>query len=85
MIENKVVVGISQGDLNGIGLEIILKTLSEPGLSEICVPILFSSQKTVSYFRKMLNLEEFNFQSFDVTLPMCTLKNQTFLFVTKKK
>lgn len=61
MIENKVVVGISQGDLNGIGLEIILKTLSEPGLSEICVPILFSSQKTVSYFRKMLNLEEFNF------------------------
>jgi 4-hydroxy-L-threonine phosphate dehydrogenase PdxA len=52
MIENKVVVGISQGDLNGIGLEIILKTLSEPGLSEICVPILFSSQKTVSYLER---------------------------------
>lgn len=61
MIENKVVVGISQGDLNGIGLEIILKTLMEPGLSEICVPVLFSSQKTVSYWRKTLNLEEFNF------------------------
>lgn len=61
MIENKVVVGISQGDLNGIGLEIILKTLMDPALSEICVPVLFSSQKTVSYFRKMLGLEEFNF------------------------
>lgn len=61
MLENKVIVGISQGDLNGIGLEIILKTLSDPAISEICVPILFSSQKTVSYFRKMLNLEEFNF------------------------
>ncbi len=61
MIDNKIVIGISQGDLNGIGLEIILKTLSEPGLSEICVPILFSSQKTVSYFRKLLGLEEFNF------------------------
>ena len=61
MLENKVVVGISQGDLNGIGLEIILKTLSDPAISEICVPILFSSQKTVSYFKKMLNLEEFNF------------------------
>lgn len=61
MIDNKIVVGISQGDLNGIGLEIILKTLSEPGLSEICIPVLFSSQKTVSYFRKSLNLEEFNF------------------------
>lgn len=61
MIDNKIVVGISQGDLNGIGLEIILKTLSEPSLSEICIPVLFSSQKTVSYFRKSLNLEEFNF------------------------
>ena len=61
MIENKVVVGISQGDLNGIGLEIILKTLMDPALSEICVPVLFSSQKTVSYFRKMLGLEDFNF------------------------
>jgi 4-hydroxythreonine-4-phosphate dehydrogenase len=61
MVDNKIVVGISQGDLNGIGLEIILKTLSEPAISEICVPVLFSSQKTVSYFRKMLNLEDFNF------------------------
>lgn len=61
MIENKVVVGISQGDLNGVGLEIILKTLTDPMMSEICVPVLFSSQKTVSYFRKMLNLEDFNF------------------------
>lgn len=61
MIDNKIVVGISQGDLNGIGLEIILKTLSEPGLSEICVPVLFSSQKSVSYFRKLLGLEDFNF------------------------
>lgn len=61
MIENKVIVGISQGDLNGVGLEVILKTLMEPGLSEICVPVLFSSQKTVSYWRKTLNLEEFNF------------------------
>ena len=61
MIENKVVVGISQGDINGIGLEVILKTLMEPGIAEICVPVLFSSQKTVSYYRKVLGLEEFNF------------------------
>lgn len=61
MIENKIVVGISQGDINGVGMEIILKTLSEPTLAEICVPVLFSSQKTVSYFRKALNLEDFNF------------------------
>lgn len=61
MIDNKIVVGISQGDINGISLEIILKTLAEPALSEICIPVLFSSQKTVSYFRKAMNMEEFNF------------------------
>jgi len=63
MIDNKVIVGISQGDINGIGLEIILKTLIEPEISELCIPVLFSSQKTVSYFRKALSLEEFNFNS----------------------
>jgi 4-hydroxythreonine-4-phosphate dehydrogenase len=61
MLDNKIIVGISQGDINGISLEIILKTLSEPGMADICVPVLFSSQKTVSYFRKVLNMDEFNF------------------------
>lgn len=61
MNDNKIIVGISQGDINGIGLEVVLKTLMEPGIADICTPILFSSQKTVSYYRKVLGLEEFNF------------------------
>lgn len=61
MIDNKIVVGISQGDINGISLEVILKTLTEPAISEICVPVLFSSQKTISHYRKVLGLEEFHF------------------------
>lgn len=61
MIDNKIVVGISQGDINGISLEVILKTLTEPAISEICIPVLFSSQKTVSHYRKVLGLEEFHF------------------------
>lgn len=61
MSEEKIKIGISQGDVNGIGLEVILKTLMEPGIIEICTPVLFSSQKTVSYYRKVLGLEEFNF------------------------
>ncbi|MBK9284416.1 MAG: 4-hydroxythreonine-4-phosphate dehydrogenase PdxA [Sphingobacteriaceae bacterium] len=60
-MEEKIIVGISQGDVNGIGLEVVLKTLMEPGINEICTPVLFSSQKTVSYYRKVLGLEEFNF------------------------
>ncbi len=58
---HKIIVGISQGDINGIGLEVILKTLMEPGIADICTPVLFSSQKTVSYYRKVLGLEEFSF------------------------
>ncbi len=57
----KIIIGISQGDINGIGLELILKTLTEPGIVEICTPVLFSSQKTVSYYKKVLGMEDFNF------------------------
>ncbi len=62
MSDEKIKIGISQGDINGVGLEVILKTLMEPSLIEICTPVLFSSQKTVSYYRKVLGLEELNFQ-----------------------
>jgi 4-hydroxythreonine-4-phosphate dehydrogenase len=61
MSETKIIIGISQGDINGIGPEVILKALIEPGICDICTPVLFSSQKTVSYYRKVLGLEEFNF------------------------
>lgn len=61
MSENKIRVGISQGDINGIGLEVILKTVMNPTLLELCTPILFGSQKTVSYHRKALGIEDFSF------------------------
>lgn len=61
MSDQKLVIGVSQGDINGIGLEVILKTFLEPGINEICTPVLFSSQKTVSYYRKVMGIEEFNF------------------------
>ena len=57
----KFIIGISQGDINGIGLEVALKALLEPQLIELCTPVLFSSQKTVSYYRRVLGLEEFSF------------------------
>jgi len=63
MSDEKIRIGISQGDINGIGLEVILKTLMEPSIVDICTPILFSSQKTVSYYRKVLGIEEFNFNA----------------------
>lgn len=61
MTENKIRVGITQGDVNGIGLEVIIKTLLDPQLYELCTPVIFSSQKTTSYHRKALGQENFSF------------------------
>jgi 4-hydroxythreonine-4-phosphate dehydrogenase len=59
--QRPVVIGISQGDINGIGLETIIKTFSDPAMLEVCTPVLFSSGKTVSYHRKALQAEHFNY------------------------
>ncbi|HXB39962.1 MAG TPA: 4-hydroxythreonine-4-phosphate dehydrogenase PdxA [Bacteroidia bacterium] len=63
MSDENIKVGISQGDINGIGLEVVLKTFLEPELCDICTPILFSSQKTVGFYRKVMGLEELNFNA----------------------
>lgn len=48
-------VGISVGDLNGIGAEIIIKTFEDPRMLEFCTPIIFASIKVMSFFKKQLN------------------------------
>ncbi len=58
---SKPVVGISVGDLNGIGMEVIMKTFSNPAMIEVCTPLIFGSSKVVSYHRKMLNIKGFDF------------------------
>lgn len=50
-------IGITQGDPNGIGLEVLIKTFSNPLMLEQCTPVLFGSQKTFSYHRKAFNME----------------------------
>lgn len=53
----KIKVGISVGDLNGIGLEIILKSFEDNRMLDFCTPILFGSSKTASYHKKALNIK----------------------------
>ena len=50
-------VGITQGDINGIGYEVILKTFSDSRMAEICIPIIYGSSKVAAYHRKALNLQ----------------------------
>lgn len=60
-LRRPVIIGISQGDINGIGLEVIIKTFSDPVMLEICTPVLFSSNKTLSFHRKAISAEHFNY------------------------
>ena len=53
--EEKIKVGISVGDLNGIGPEIILKTFEDSRMLEFCTPVIFASVKTMSFFKKHCN------------------------------
>ncbi|HEX9827960.1 MAG TPA: 4-hydroxythreonine-4-phosphate dehydrogenase PdxA [Flavobacteriaceae bacterium] len=55
--EEKIKVGISIGDLNGIGPEIILRTFEDPRMLEFCNPVVFASIKTMSFFKKHFNSE----------------------------
>jgi 4-hydroxythreonine-4-phosphate dehydrogenase len=53
----KIKVGISHGDINGISYEVIMKTLMDPRILEMCTPIIYGSPKVAAYHRKALNIE----------------------------
>jgi len=59
----KPIIGFSCGDLNGIGIEIILKTLADNRLLDMCTPIIFASNKTVNFYRKAVPDNNFQYQS----------------------
>ena len=63
IIENKPVIGLSCGDINGIGPEVIIKTIGDARLLEICTPVIFASNKLINYYRKNLPEVAFNFLS----------------------
>ncbi len=57
----KIKVGISIGDLNGIGSEIVLKTFEDARMLDFCTPVIFASAKTITFVKKKLNID-INFQ-----------------------
>lgn len=58
--EGRIKVGISIGDLNGIGLEVIMKTFLDNRMLLTCTPIIYGSSKVISFHRKALGIPEFN-------------------------
>ena len=62
-LENKPLIGLTCGDINGIGLELIIKTVGDARLLEICTPIIFANNKVLNFYRKGLPEINFNFSS----------------------
>ncbi len=56
-------IGISVGDINGVGMEVILKTFSDPRIFDMCTPIIFANSKLVNYYKKLLDLNNVSFQA----------------------
>jgi 4-hydroxythreonine-4-phosphate dehydrogenase len=56
-------IGISCGDLNGIGIELIIKAFSDMRVVEQCTPVIFASNKIINFYRKSIPEINFNYQS----------------------
>lgn len=52
-VQKKPVIGISVGDLNGIGIELIIKTFADNRIMDFCTPIVFGSNKVINFYRKL--------------------------------
>ncbi len=63
MEKKTIIAGISQGDINGIGYEVIIKALSDPMINDVCTPVVYGSPKVAAYHRKALNINNFNFNN----------------------
>jgi 4-hydroxythreonine-4-phosphate dehydrogenase len=66
MSEQKIRVGITSGDPNGVGLETIMKVFSDPRMADNITPIIYSHPEVIKLHKKMCNIEEFNYNSINV-------------------
>jgi 4-hydroxythreonine-4-phosphate dehydrogenase len=63
MQQQRPIIGITTGDLNGIGIELIIKTFSDHRVLELCTPVIFASNKVINFYRKSVPEINFNYQS----------------------
>lgn len=64
MSDGKPVIGFSCGDINGIGMEVIIKTLADSRIIDLCTPVIFGNNKVLNFYRK--NLPDLNLNGFIV-------------------
>ena len=63
MEQKSILAGISHGDINGIGYEVIIKSLTDSMINDMCIPVVYGSPKVAAYHRKALNINNFSFNN----------------------
>jgi 4-hydroxythreonine-4-phosphate dehydrogenase len=59
--QDKPRIGITLGDINGIGPEVVIKALADTRLLNLFTPVIYGSSKTIAFYKKLLNIEEFTY------------------------
>ncbi|MGN6439891.1 MAG: 4-hydroxythreonine-4-phosphate dehydrogenase PdxA [Agriterribacter sp.] len=68
--QHKPVIGISCGDINGIGAELIIKTFADSRILDMCTPVIFASNKLINFYKKTVADVNLNFQNLkDINRP----------------
>jgi 4-hydroxythreonine-4-phosphate dehydrogenase len=62
-LQQRPIIGITTGDVNGIGTELMIKTFADHRLLELCTPLLFGSNKLVNFYRKSIPESTLNYQN----------------------
>src|SRR5210317_110750 len=75
----KPILGITCGDLNGIGMEIIIKSLEDDRITDLCTPVVFASSKLASYHRNAIDKRDFQFNLCDTIEDIREDKNNLVL------
>ena len=58
MFDNRIKIGITQGDTTGIGWEVILKTFINPMVTELCTPVIYGNRKAAEYYMSLVEITE---------------------------
>ena len=56
-MEGKIRIAITQGDINGVGWEVVLKSFEDPTMLELCTPVIYGSPKVATYHRKTMDIQ----------------------------
>ena len=69
-MDNKLKIGFTLGDVNGVGPEVLIKALEDNRILKLCTPVIYGSNRILSFYKKMFNIEGFNYTT-------CSDANQT--------